>query len=347
VNKHIVWKIRCIDRNTKALFDRDLVLDQAATSAIEMADINAILDAPDRGQRIQLLKYRDRFKEVAPGHDHTADSEAAGGFNIFCLPDFFEDREGNPLATCQMLDIQHGQNVVVAHDPMSVMRFGPKEMANASDWTTEKANTIAHFLEVMECLGQSDWIRARAGFTKVIRNDGTSRITRFDRPNVLVLNSILGFTRQLIFSDDLFDSVISIYLEHCSDDMRRWWIQMAQGSFTGGLDCEPFGLHVADGIPQVEGAGVTGRQMLRHFFYSFGLLHHPEPNQVRRFRELIARFGRENVMMAFHNTCAHLVCTAYGVAQVIGQDFHHWMTQGHTSPDRVSISDVLGEIRRS
>ena len=330
--RRIHWRIRRLDRTTREFSDRDLVLDQATITAEQFADILRILDNANFSRRHEIRKYRQCFKDASATHGA---GEGFDAIHSFCLPDYFEDDAGNPLSIFEMMKVKTGQDdIIVLGDLDSVLRIGPVPIVDAHNWNVDKANIVAHFVEVALVLSRSNWARSAVSVSSIKGKDGTSTVIGSRGPDVLTINSVLGFVRQLAASDRLFERASEAYLAHTSDDGKKLWVQHEKDMFDKVLE-DPNAL-VGRNL------GMPGKKLLRHFFYSFGLLHTPEPDQVKEFRQLVEQHGQHWFMMAFNMTMQHLVAHATSVAIVLNQDVQRWFKEGVAMPDRISIADVLG-----
>jgi hypothetical protein len=235
-----------------------------------------------------------------------------------------------------MQTLTGNKDIIVMGDPMSVWSIGPTAMANPSSWTVDKANQLDHFVEVCDCLAKSDWISAKCSVSMLASKDGGEpTIIGHESPNVLLLNSVLAFVRQLVAkNDDLFNTAVAAYLEHASDDGKKMWVTQEQRWFRQTLDKPPFTLR--------QKLTMTGRKLLDLYFYPFGLLHVPKPSQVKEFREAIQRHRHQWLNVGLHSTMQQLVSHAHNVSIVVKQDLAGWIKDGHAAPDRINITDVLG-----
>src|SRR5687767_1960743 len=86
-----------------------------------------------------------------------------------------------------------------------IVALGPMPMALPEQWTVEKANDMAHYLEVVDCLTQTPWANAYTVITYDVTGlpEGqTGKLLRFDTPNIVLLNSAIVFIRQLLPTED-------------------------------------------------------------------------------------------------------------------------------------------------
>jgi hypothetical protein len=330
----LVWIVDAVDRRTRSLIKRRLTLD---LSTVPPADRAAIERIADECKWPQMARYRRYWMErplEGPG-------PPAGMFcrtGAFCVPGYYEDEEGNRLDELRFLQTWFGSDdILVQGNPDSVLRLGNAEMVNRDKWTVDKSNSVAHFLEVVDCLARSRWVRSRTSYKSDPDEAGNQRIVDFQRPDVLVMNSVLVFIRQLLSEGDrLFQLATDAYLFHVGDAGKKWFVTNERTQFNEILRKPTFLFNIG---------GKSGRELLYLFFYGFGLVHRSDPEKAKEFREVIDAHGKEVVVMAIQSALQHLYGHAYNVAHIIHQDFSQWVTtQQCAPPDRVGIVDLLGDI---
>jgi hypothetical protein len=332
----IYLRVRVIDCATRQFSDRDLRLDLAGVPPDVRSAIEAVLES-DPGRR-GLVAFRDHFVDAGSRPRIDDDGKDGAPVHHLSIPGYFEDEAGRPLDELRMMQIVAGSDdIIVVGNPVSVLRIGPSDMTRAEKWSVERANTLAHFLEVVDCLIASDWLRARTSVEYAVGADGMRRVTNFERPDVLVLNSVLVFIRQLMSEGDkLFRLATDYYCCHTTSDAKRWYVQERRERFNELLDGDAYS------FPRI---GVKGRDLLGLFFYGFGLIHRPGDGAAG-FRAVVQTHGREQVVLAVQSVLQHVVSLAHNVGHVVRQDLAHWLASGQGSPpDRIGIVDLLGEPR--
>jgi hypothetical protein len=332
-SKLILWRVIRINRATREQSHPWIGIDPA-NDKIPVDDLESILRiVKEKRSRGGITKYRRYFRDMEPDFSQLQWSNWP---LTVLLPEYFEDDAGNRVGIAEFIDIKMGQTgTIVMGDPESLLRIGPTDMAHPERWTVEKANDIEHFLEVVDFLCKSEWISTPTGSGP---KDPKGSDWGFHTTNIYVLNSVLVFIRQLYAEkDNLFGRTVQIYLEHCSDDGKKFWVTERQQRFVETLDTEPFLFGV--------GVNVTAKRMLKLFLYGFGLIHWGEKDRelANVFRKMVEEHGREKVLMGFQSTLQALVAYANHVFFPVAQDFSHWLnTQGHTRPNRITIHELLG-----
>jgi hypothetical protein len=78
-------------------------------------------------------------------------------------------------------------------------------------------------LEVVECLSMSEWVTTSTSVSYSPEGGVPGDVIDFKTPDVLVLNSVLVFLRQLISQGDkLFKLASDAYLCHISDEHKKF-----------------------------------------------------------------------------------------------------------------------------
>jgi hypothetical protein len=151
-----MWRVSCVNRQTRELFERDLFLDITTAPTEDRRRIKHILDSDNHRA---MLKYRHLFREQAlPEGERDQKAMARGRFSAVSLSSYYEDEAGNPLDELRFMQALAGhEDIIIPGNPASVMRLGPTDIARPEKWTLRKANDVAHFLEVTNCLALSDW----------------------------------------------------------------------------------------------------------------------------------------------------------------------------------------------
>src|SRR5262249_45269282 len=118
----------------------------------------------------------------------------------------------------------------------SVLRLGPTEMLRKELWTTETANTLAHFFQLVEVIGSSDWLKSELSINTPASG---SWINSFHCPDLGQMYSVLLPIRQLYSEDEVFNNACNSYLRHVQDERKRWWLEETKREFNAYLKSMP------------------------------------------------------------------------------------------------------------
>lgn len=361
----VVWPISCFDRsreNPLPVYNRWYWLDWSTLSPEQVIEVLTILQLQDRGPErrhspegfddavvtmsiqsrasdTRLLEYRQLFAEI-PDNDIAAFMEHENrrdrGFRTVRIgTEYFEDDTGTPITHYEMTQHVTGQEFpIIAGDSQSILRLGPASPVNASDWDSEKANTLAQFLDVVQRIAASQWIKSPVSMTSRSRSSGVKELLEATFPSDENTMSVLAYFRQLHAGDQLLLRSVDIYLAHCADDRKCWWINERKQSFETLVDSPP--------VPY-DTDGKTRRQIIRMFMYGAGLLHsgsqHGDDNALNA---LIAKHGQHKAVIIFHSSLLDVFSIAVDVYHVVRQEFHYWINDsGLDSPTRFQISELF------
>lgn len=326
----IMWRVRMVNRQTKELSDRDLILDAGSVTPAEMTEIESILD--DFSRRHEIVKFRSHFKER--GEPTKECEDKADRTHAFSLTEYFEDEAANPLSNFGLMKVLMGsEHIIVDGDIESALAMGTQPIRNPTDWNVEKANILSHFLEIAHCLAQSPWLKAKASITSVGIQGGQFTVIDHQRPNVLLVTSVLPFVRQLAFNDKLFEKAVDAYKHHAANG-KQVWIGLQKLRFD----------RILDSTHMLPGTQITGGKLLNLFCYAFGLMHTPRPEQILEFKQMVAQHRQEKLTLAFNMMMQHIVAESQNTAVVIAHDLHRWCAEGAVKPDRINITDVLDGV---
>lgn len=360
----LLWPVACFDRRRKnplPVYNRWYWLDWSQLTPEQVHEVMAVIDAKNGLESVHkpagfeesvvtmtigaprydthMLRYRHLFTEV-PHNDiaafHAESAWRERGFQTVSVAlEYFEDETGAPISKNEMMQHVSGHSFpIIVGDPASVMKLGPLSPINTGDWTVEKANVIAQFLDVVQRIHASNWYRAPRSMTSVIRASGGSKLLEARFPSDQDTMSVLAYFRQLHAGDELVAKACDCYLSHASDDRKRWWIKDRQQVFASLVDSPP--------VPHVTN-GHTRRQIVRMFMYGAGLLHsesdHGDDIALDQF---VGHHGKHKAVMVFNACLMDFLRVAAAIHLVIQQDFTHWLaTDGLAAPTRVGIQDLF------
>lgn len=283
----------------------------------------------------QVLDFRGSFSEIAEAERSSLlkDKES----HLVLLDGYYEDDQGNPLDQIAFTQARTGDPFpILPKNPNSVTRLGPSAMTRKDLWSTERANTLAHFLELTEYIGRSQWAKEEVRWSYEQDHDGGKRLIEFVQPSMPTVMSVLAFIRQLCAPNDkLFRLACDYYCCHVADERKRDWVAGRRKAMVSLLGRKPVMRSLSD---------ETVGEIVNLFLYGFGLIHQTTADS-QRFREMLQGHEKEKVLMAFHGSCIAIAKVASQVAPVIEQDFKHWLTTENIhKPDRVTIADLLGHV---
>jgi hypothetical protein len=203
-------------------------------SGFDETIITMSFESPSSDSR--MLKYRSLFSEV-PGNDIKSfmqqDGRDTRGFRMVRIgTEYFENESGTPITSYQMMQHVSGQEFpIVVGDAESVLRLGPVPPATCETWNSEKANTIAQFLDVVQRICASRWFKSPPSITARASTSGVKELLEANFPTDEETLSVLAYFRQLHAGDRLLQRTVDAYVAHSSDDRKIWWAQERKASF--------------------------------------------------------------------------------------------------------------------
>ncbi len=359
----LLWPISCFDRRRKnplPVYNRFFWLDWSTLTPQQIAEILAIIEAQKERHihspsgleesvitmsigaettDTRMLNYRHLFTEV-PENNIEAFWNAREGRNcgfqfVRISREYFEDETGTPISNYEMIQHVSGQEFpIIVGNAESVLRLGAIDPVNVDDWSVERANTIAQFLDVVQRIHRSAWYRSPSVITSLSHKSGDGRLLEADFPDDEKTMSILAYFRQLHAGDRLVVNACDAYVHHAGDAHKQWWISERKQTFESLVDSPPMPFNTD---------GKSRREIVRMFMYGAGLLHscsnHGDDVALDDF---IAKHGKHKMIMIFNSCLMDLYRIAASIFPVIRQDYQHWLNNaGFAPPSRVSISDLF------
>jgi hypothetical protein len=360
----LLWPISCFDRRREKplpVYNRWCWLDWEQLTPQQIAEILTIIEAKKNQESphkpvgfdetvittsigvpnfdIHMLKYRKLFTEI-PGNDvgafYNDPVRHHRGFQTVSLStEYFEDETGTPISKYEMMQHVSGQEFpILVGDPESVLKLGPSSAVNASEWSIDKANTIAQFLDVVERIRASDWYRSPRFVTTLTRKNDGSQLLEARFPDDKDTMSVLAYFRQLHAGDNLVAKACDAYIAHTGDGRKQWWVKERKQSFELLIESPP--------VPYNTN-GQTRRQIIRMFMYGARLLHssshHGDDATLAAF---ISHHGSHQAVMVFNSCLMDFFRVAGTIYPVLHQDYTHWVTEdGFVAASRVQILNLF------
>jgi hypothetical protein len=256
-------------------------------------------------------------------------------------PEYFEDETGIPVTKYEMIQHVSGDATpVIVADHQSITRLGPSPPTNTHTWSSDRANTIAQFIDVVQRIAGSRWMKSPPSITTVSGDSTVKEVLEASFASDEETMSILAYFRQLHAKDRLLAKSVDAYTANCGDPRKIDWVSKRKQAFEAVVDSPP---------TPYETDGKTRREILRMFMYGAGLLHSPSSDADHRaLRALVARMGKHEAVMVFHSCLMDLLGIAVDVYHVIRMDFHYWVTDcGLDPPTRFQIRELFASHRES
>jgi hypothetical protein len=285
-----------------------------------------------------IMKYRPWF--VSDSDDNPNVLFEHPSLMLSAPSEYVEDETGLPTTMYEIIKHVSGNEApIIMGDAGSVLALGPVEPQNTEDWTQEKANCIAQYLDVIRQIYNSTWYRSPLEITTSTENKDLKEILEAVFPPSEATSAVLAFIRQLHASDKLFEKACDIYMNHCSDIRKVHWIQFEKDRF----------IKMLESSPPLSFCQFKCKEIIRMFMYGAGLLHsssnHGEEAKLEQF---LTTFGREQAVFSFNSALMNVYTYSVRSFHVIKQDFEHWIeVHGFLPPDRRNIKMLFEGIRSS
>jgi hypothetical protein len=334
--KLLFVRVRCINRVTKEFFGRDFWLElstlpDAQRRRIEES-IKGSLTPADFVAMRPLLQQGMRPAGFKP--------EDFASFHGTCVTDYFEDEAGNPLDEIALAQIMTGdENPILPFNVGSVLRLGPVGIVRKELWTVESANALAHFFQLVEVIGTSDWLKSALSISTPTASGIHPCVNSFECPSLGQMYSILLPVRQLYASDNAFNHACKVYLRHVEDERKRWWVGQTHKMFNAYLESVP-------SPHAIENYKV--RELLDLVMYGAGLVHYSQskPETRQHFKDAVTRHQREWVIFTFIMYCRELYSYANRAYFILRQDYEYWLSaEGCRPPDLLFMRGLFTSHR--
>ena len=328
------WYVDCIHSETKEMSRKEYVLNESLMSETERHEFNVLMTQKHRDW--QLLKFRRFFIEVSEAQlsELQCNMRSYSTVNQYLPPDgYFEDENGKPMNELGMLDVATGDPTeVYGGNVQSAYRRGVTTMKDKEGWTVDKANNVAHFLQLVQQIRTSNWIQHDLSFT----TQG-GKVLEAKYADQESTRSFLFSLRQLLMpgkSDDSFNLACDIYSAHVSDQAKVAWVKHEQEKFANVRKhiCAPW---------QID--AYTMEEVIEMVIYGAGLAHRVSRDKwEEKLPAVLEKHGKERFQFVFQGSCRTLLNYPMAAAPIIGQDFANWIkNEGCVGPTRVWDSDLF------
>ena len=168
-------------------------------------------------------------------------------------------------------------------DPTGLLRRGPAELEDVSQWTKRDSDVLAHYLQVSGQIQRSKWYAAKKQFTVQGGKTLDSSMPLFEE---FVFAAV--YFRQLFMTskDFLLQDAVDRYCRHVVCPVRKHWVKHEAASFNRLLDSPTFPFPIKN---------YTYRQIFYAFMYGAGLMHKiPEDDDSQLKRLPLSSFSRNS-----------------------------------------------------
>jgi hypothetical protein len=314
-----LWSVRCINRQTKELFDRSLIFDAALCRNADEARIIEDILADSNAHR-RVVAFRHAFRECNES-EFAAQAKGASRFGTFSIENYFEDEGCCPLDEVELVAIAKSEpNPVILGNVSSILRQGLSEMRAPSMWSVENSNDLVHFIQIAGILQRGRWWKTKPTLSGI----GDGQAYSLDNPDLECTAAALALIRQfLLCQDDVFRVAVKLYVDQVDSVAKCLWVDH---------ELQEFESHLASDervFPSQLLKGVTNQELIEVVVYGTGLFHrksrHRLEDKLFRFSQA---YPREELLFAFEMACRMMLKPAFTVTPLLYRDFAHWLNSG-------------------
>lgn len=333
----VAVKVRCVNRQTTELFDRWYHVDSDTLAAPEQKAVHALTARSPSPS--QFLKVRGLM--TACDGNKSLPMPIGPSYSVVSFPDHFEDEDGHPLTPVDLAAAMTGiEDPILLNDETSVLRLGPQGVRTTEQIGTDSANTISHFLQLVEVIATSRWVRTETRVGGVGCFTAGGMLQEFCCPTLSDTFAILLPLRQLFLEDgkEAFALACKSYERYAVDDRKRFWITALRKQCNTYMSSRVWPPLLRD---------CTTKQLLQALMYGAGMIHFHKSyaDEKTRFRELVQHHSRELVVFSFVSASQHLYAYARKAYHVIRQDFDYWRCREWCPDPDIMLMSQLFESR--
>lgn len=290
--------------------------------------VQILLNVLESKDHRPMLKYRDLFSAIK--NPELFSEKGIRFFHHVRLPEYREDKKGQPLNEYELFERISGTTVLIAGNVESVQKFGRAPMKDKDKWTQKNSDLLAHFLQVVGQIQRSRWIKAPCTMTV----SGGKRQGEFSSLEEFVYAA--AYFRQL-FSDHLFQNACRCYYQFADSPPKVSWVGAEAKGFNDALGRETQFVK-----------GFNRRSLIECFLYGAGLFHSithcssKTAKNAQKFWGLINKEDHNTVYFEINSALRDMLGHASKVAAVVHSDFGHWLNnEGIPKPNVYWHTNIL------
>jgi len=327
----LFWRIRYLDRRDRQFKDRDLwldtkTLDPVTRAAVELCDE---MERPGRGPR--MLRYRHLFREKTfSGDEMDGMVHRCGGVNAFCLPDYFEDENGQELTWKQMaLALTGDPNAAIfpagmkKHDIDYVLADKRPVPIDQVSLSPENLSILGYFSRDVREILASSFLREGPGTLKRL---GTVFLLQTAVTDEEIRSFVTVFRRLYLQKEPAnFLKAVAVFGEVTQGYPLAGWVKGIEGEYRRELDAKPDLAPIAGR----EKWSFSRKRLIDVFLYT-QYAHQPDDKRTRQFEECLAEVGSSRPMLTWLFLGALWQCSLHmHNAGVMIADFYHLYCRFH------------------
>lgn len=333
----VAVKVRCVNRQSSQLFDRWYYVDSDTLTTPEQQAVQALTARSPAATHFLTI----RNLMTACDRDNSLPLPVGPSYAVVTIPDYFEDEAGHPLTPVDLTAAMTGiEDPILLNDETSILRLGPQGVRTTKPIGTDFANTISHFLQLVEVIATSRWVKTETKVGGVGCFAADSNLREFCCPTLSDTFAILLPLRQLFLEDgkEAFALACKSYERYTDDDRKRFWITALRKQCNAYMASRAWPPLLRD---------CTTKQLLEALMYGAGMIHFHKSHADKKahFHDLVQHHSREWVVFSFVSASQHLYAYARKAYHVIRQDFDYWRSRGWCPDADIMLMSQLFESR--
>jgi hypothetical protein len=283
----MIWTVRYVDSQDRQFKDRHLWLDTAELDPATRAAVELCHDLDDQDGHRGMLQYRQLFREEKnlPRRLQTS---------AFCVPEYFEDENGNAVDWQTIGRILSGCERVTVLPPgakrhdVDLARTGidPIDLAEI-DLSEEELQVLAYFTRDLREMQRSAFMSERPGtLTHAMSGSATLETSVSDEE---IRSYVMIFRRLYMEKEQAnFEKAVDIVVGALGDHPLAPWLAASAAHCLEELEMKPDFVLGVEG-PAFDNLNVpfTRKRLIDVFLYT-RYAHQPDARRARQFRDCLA-----------------------------------------------------------
>lgn len=345
----LFWRIRYLDSRDKEFKDRDLCLDTDTLDPPTRAAVELHNDLRESGDQRAMIRFRYLFREKKDGEsDFCSPPDHHRRCAVFCVPDYFEDENGDQLSNARMGQILTGNpNAVMfpsgtkRHDmDYALADKSPLAIADGT-LTPEQLNLLGYFARDLRELLNSAFFKDGPG--ELIGLGGTAPTIRTAVSDEEIRSFVTVFRRLYMEKDPAnFMKACSLFTGVTGAHPIGKWVEGTANQYQEDLQHKPNIIP----MPGSDKWPFSRKRLIDVFLYT-QYAHQPDERRVRQYHECLKSVGgnRDLLFWLFLATMQHSSAHMANAGRVIARWFDSYC-KAYGCPGDVlpSLSDTHGHL---
>jgi len=290
-----------LDTRDKKFKDRDLYLDTNSLDPVTKAAVELCEEMRTSGDRRGVLRHRHLFREKARSPDELKQiAERDGRFSTFCIPDYFEDEEGDELPMAKMGAVLTGDPDSVLlpagakpHDAEFMLADKTPVILDAISLSSEQLGILGYFSRDLRELTATEFFNEGPG---TLTSAGTRESEIETSVSDEEIRSFVTIFRRLYMKGEPanFAKAVCVFATALGDHPVARWVTGVLADYEAELGRKP------DFIPLAgnEERTFTRKRLIDVFLYT-RYAHQPNEKRTRQFKECLAQVKNQEALLTW------------------------------------------------